>query len=309
MTGEGALERRYRRLLAWYPAGHRRAYGEEMIGVLLAAAPYGASRPGPASAFDLIRGGLRARIRAGWRWLADPDWADALAVCSVAVPVIFLCYYTAGWLWSLHVYINPEYEMERGLVVLAIAAPPLIALRYRRTAAIIALALACGYVFSTLNGISPNWRGYWIIYGGSITGSLALLLGAASLALSPGPQRALEILTPKSWLVLIGSGVAMGLIYPYLWPRPVWFAALIVLAVLTSISAGLLLTIPGTPARGLLVLLAVPTYPGAVWATMGLRDTVVSHPSGFPNLVFLPTVLLACLALAAIWRHRRRSAQ
>jgi hypothetical protein len=176
MTGEGALARRYRRLLAWYPAGHRRAYGEEMIGVLLAAAPDGASRPGPAGTIDLIRGGLRARFRAGLRWLAGADWTDALAVCSVAVPVIFLGYYTAGWLWSLHVYIGPEYELERSLVVLAIAAPPLLALRYRRTAALIALALACGYVFSTLNGISPNWRGYWIIYGGSITGSLALRL-------------------------------------------------------------------------------------------------------------------------------------
>jgi len=39
MNGEVALERRYRRLLAWYPADYRRAYGEEMVGVLLASAP------------------------------------------------------------------------------------------------------------------------------------------------------------------------------------------------------------------------------------------------------------------------------
>ena len=59
MTGEAALERRYRRLLAWYPAQHRRTYGEEMVGVLLAAAPDGSSRPGSADAANLIRGGLR----------------------------------------------------------------------------------------------------------------------------------------------------------------------------------------------------------------------------------------------------------
>jgi cytochrome bd-type quinol oxidase subunit 2 len=87
--------------------------------------------------------------------------------------------------------------------------------------------------------------------------------------------------------------------------RLVWLAAVIVLAVLASIGAGMLRTIPRTAARGLLVLLAVPAYPGAVWATMGLRDTVVNHPFRIPNLVFLPTVLLACLALAAIWRSRR----
>ena len=79
MTGEGALERRYRRLLAWYPVEHRRAYGEEMIGVLMAAAPGGARRPGLAGAADLIRGGLTARFRACVRWLADTDWPDALA--------------------------------------------------------------------------------------------------------------------------------------------------------------------------------------------------------------------------------------
>ncbi len=60
MTDDGALERRYRRLLAWYPAEHRRAYGEEMIGVLPAAAPEDSNRPGFAGAFGLIRGGLRA---------------------------------------------------------------------------------------------------------------------------------------------------------------------------------------------------------------------------------------------------------
>ena len=45
----GPLERQYRRLLAAYPAEHRREHGEEMIGVLLAAARPGqvrAGRPG-----------------------------------------------------------------------------------------------------------------------------------------------------------------------------------------------------------------------------------------------------------------------
>ena len=41
------LERRYRRLLAWYPAAYRSIYGDEMLGVLMAAASArGANRPG-----------------------------------------------------------------------------------------------------------------------------------------------------------------------------------------------------------------------------------------------------------------------
>ena len=37
-SGSSALERGYRRLLAWYPAEHRSVYGDEMLGVLTDAA-------------------------------------------------------------------------------------------------------------------------------------------------------------------------------------------------------------------------------------------------------------------------------
>ena len=276
--------------------------------MLLAAAPDGSSRPGLAGAVDLIRGGLRARFRSGVRWLAGTDWADALAVCSVAVPVILLGYFIADWLHYLHAYIGPVHvQVERGLIVLAIAAPPLLALRWRRTAAVAALALAGWLSIYTLGGLSPSRRGYWIVYGQAVSGSLALLLGTAALALSPGPGRAVEILTPKSWLVLTGSGIAMGLIRPYLPPRPVWLAAVIVLAVLAAVAAGLMLTIPSPAARGLLILLVAPAYPGAAWA-IGISGPFANDTSRFPNLVFLPTVLFACLASAAVWRSRRRPA-
>src|SRR5258708_26727004 len=106
MTGEAALQRRYRRLLAWYPAEYRHAYGEEMIGVLIAAASDGSKRPGLGGAFDLIRGGLRARLLAGWRTLAGAGWPDALAGCSVAVPGILLGYFVSQWLFFLHVVVG-----------------------------------------------------------------------------------------------------------------------------------------------------------------------------------------------------------
>ncbi len=61
MSDPAALERRYRALLACYPADHRRTYGEEMIGVLLTSAPEGTTRPSIADTADLIGGGIRAR--------------------------------------------------------------------------------------------------------------------------------------------------------------------------------------------------------------------------------------------------------
>ena len=71
-----------------------------------------------------------------------------MAVCSIAVPVILAGYFTAVWLHeviagSLNGYAGPWYgQAERGLIVLATAAPPLLALRWRRPAALLALALA-----------------------------------------------------------------------------------------------------------------------------------------------------------------------
>jgi hypothetical protein len=56
---DGSLERGYRRLLAFYPAGYRRVHEEEMLAVLMTAAPEGQRRPGLAEAADLIAGALR----------------------------------------------------------------------------------------------------------------------------------------------------------------------------------------------------------------------------------------------------------
>jgi hypothetical protein len=63
MTGQAKLERRYRRLLAWYPPAFRRENGEELLAVLMACAPEGQRRPGLATSADLIRSGLWMRLR------------------------------------------------------------------------------------------------------------------------------------------------------------------------------------------------------------------------------------------------------
>lgn len=308
MTGEAALERLYRRLLAWYPADYRDAYGEEMIGVLMAAASDESKRLGLTGVFDLIHNGLRARLLAAWRALACADWPGALAVCSIAVPVMLLGYFVSQWLFLLHgIGGSPHVQADRALIVAAVAAPPLLAVRLRRTAALAAFALAVWTTVYALGGISPDWGGYWIVYGLPVSASLALLLGAAGLAWSGGPRRAAEILAPRGWLVLIGAGIAMGVIHPYLSSRPTWLVSVLVLSVLALVAAGLALTIPGPAGRGALILLAIPAYPGAVWA-IGVSGSHGSDTSGFPSLVFLPTVLLAGLAAAALRQWRRSTA-
>jgi hypothetical protein len=70
---EDRLERSYRRLLALYPARHRRVHGDEMLAVLLTAAAEGKTRPGLREAADLIGGAVRVWCqptrRLGWRGL------------------------------------------------------------------------------------------------------------------------------------------------------------------------------------------------------------------------------------------------
>lgn len=63
MTDQAALERRYRRLLAWYPRAFRRDHGVEILSVLMACAREGQRRPGLAASADLIRSGLWMRLR------------------------------------------------------------------------------------------------------------------------------------------------------------------------------------------------------------------------------------------------------
>jgi len=145
-----ALERRYRRLLVWFPAEHRREYGEEMIGVLLASTPQGRRRPRLADAFDLMTGGLRARLSRQGAGLGDARWPDALAVCSAALPVTLLTALAVNYLWNLLPALDFYGVSDFYLPALALALPPLIALRYRRAAAAAALVAATWFWFLLL---------------------------------------------------------------------------------------------------------------------------------------------------------------
>jgi hypothetical protein len=63
MNDPNPLERRYRRLLAFYPRAFRRENTEEILAVLLSCAEDGQRRPGLAAAADLINGAVRMRLR------------------------------------------------------------------------------------------------------------------------------------------------------------------------------------------------------------------------------------------------------
>lgn len=94
MTGSADLERRYGRLLAWYPAAFRRDHGAEMLAVLMDSARDGQQKIGPADAADLIRGALAMRLRI-------PARAPRTVAAAVRLMCLGAAAYLASWIITL----------------------------------------------------------------------------------------------------------------------------------------------------------------------------------------------------------------
>ena len=90
MSEQTGLELAYRRLLTWYPPWFRSQQGEEMLAVLMAGARPGQRRPGLMESIDVLRSALGMRLRSLPSGLRNQEWADALAVFSVAAPLFLL---------------------------------------------------------------------------------------------------------------------------------------------------------------------------------------------------------------------------
>lgn len=77
-TDHEVLERRYRRLLRWYPAAYRRTRGSEILDTLMEAAGPGQRRPAGREWWALLLGGLRARTGADRRLSRSQVWLGGL---------------------------------------------------------------------------------------------------------------------------------------------------------------------------------------------------------------------------------------
>src|ERR1700677_2942687 len=80
-----ALERSYRRLLAWYPHVYRAANADDMLGVALARSAPGRRWPEPGEAVNLIVSGIGERLGG---MLRQPDRRDTAAVLAIAGPLL-----------------------------------------------------------------------------------------------------------------------------------------------------------------------------------------------------------------------------
>jgi hypothetical protein len=98
-----SLERRYQRLLSWYPTEHRAVYEVEMLGVLMDGAGPDRTRPTLRETASLLGNALSAQLRYRRRGLAGPAWRDATAVVSVVAVLMTLAYHLAGLVGRLRI--------------------------------------------------------------------------------------------------------------------------------------------------------------------------------------------------------------
>ena len=110
MTDTADLERRYRRLLACYPAAFRHEHGQEILSVLMAGAEEVQRWPRLAEAGDLLRSAiymrLRTRLRTSWAWeyrhrRVMVPVRVVIGIWLVALTAILYGYGRGGWWGAL----------------------------------------------------------------------------------------------------------------------------------------------------------------------------------------------------------------
>ena len=328
MSGVPLLERRYRRLLTWFPTEHRRVYGEEMIGVLLASAPAGQSRPGRAEILDLVGGGLRARLRRVRTGEGNPAWRDALAVLSVVAPVVLLGWLTASYLAHIEQQVGgplsfPRYQeivsrtnfallmalIAAGVAVMALAVGPALARRRQAwaVAMIRVIAAAAGVL-----GLAEVYRAFgapdneFTLYV-----SLIVVLEVVALVASQGPARGWQLLSRRGVVVLALISVAVIAVCTAGAARTeYWNVINSVLDISGGVSVlGVALTLRWPVGSRLMALWAILGYQFFGFAAAQYLFTNLQYGSWTAFEVefrFVPTAVIALLVGLAVWWSGRR---
>ncbi|MFF0771492.1 hypothetical protein ACFYUK_21585 [Nonomuraea wenchangensis] len=197
------LERRYRRLLRWFPREHRERHEEEMLSVLMAAARPGQSRPEPRDVLDLVRGA--AMIRA--RWAFGPEsaarWRDAMRVVAAVGPLALLAY-------QIQLGIRPEL-LPVGVLIVFLAWTD-----RRRPAAALAWIWAILSSAGMVAGAMLSTGAYgWTSLGvrvaiGGIVGSFVLV--AAVLTRVAQPRRGMLLIGRGRTLAWSGAALTVAVV-------------------------------------------------------------------------------------------------
>jgi len=241
MTTARGLEGSYRRLLRWYPSSYRKRHGEEILGVLMAAAEPGRHRPGARESVDLLWSALKIRIRMTLRGADSQPWQAALALVGVLLPLLMLLLRLTEFLvrgaqygfgtpadiligaygepgsYASSFQLNPYSVALTGNVTDALTAGPLpalilavlVCLGWRRAGAVFAAFVPLAFL-----GIALT-NGYTLLAGPRLDVTLyAYGLEALILLAAPGTARGWRALRwqPSALLAVatVAAGVAMN---------------------------------------------------------------------------------------------------
>jgi hypothetical protein len=312
------LEDRYRRWLRWYPAEHRRVHQTEMLGVLLASAEPDRTRPAVRDLLDLVRGGVRVRIRRAPGALARAGWRDAAALLGVIAPLVLLADTVRYAAQAILMLPETSYAAARGVSWWSMyySAPSRLAwgivavtalCRARRTTSV---AVFAAVLLDVARFTSPDDYA-----GGSAAAPFLLgLVAAGALVLGPGTARGWELLGRTG---LVGIVVLLTVTAPldsmiarYRLGID-WGSGRLGLAIAALLAAAWLAR--GRAGRRALVVLAVPLFPivAAPYYPGYIEDplarcvmTVVAIPAAVGLVAFTAVALLERLVVRPVAARR-----
>jgi hypothetical protein len=327
MRQADSLERGYRRLLRCYPEGHRDRHGEEMLGVLLAAARAGQHRPGLAESANLVAGAARIRLR-GTSPGSASQWRDTLAQASLVLPLLLAAaaltqaaLYAPGgpqpalarWL-APHLYLIPwGGPVWWPIVPLAVLAVPAAA-GWRLGTAVVTLLLSVFCVIEVGSDLLAAHRGLnsALVQPADALWVAVLAVEALALAASPGTRRGRALLSRRHYFLITAAGAAIGAAGTVGWwqrhrlPHGDYTAvfrspqaALALGGLVVTITAAML--IRRAASRRLMMTLALPAY---FYVLNGVYGT--SIVPGPPPAFLLPLALLPLAVILMIRRRYRR---
>jgi len=322
------LEARYRRLLRWFPADHQAVHRDEMLGVLMESAEPGRSRPRLADSVDLMLGAARIRVRPRQALSDRSGWRDALAVYSIAAPVLVLTSTLIGWLvvvvwarltgqatfYASYTDLAATSLLHRASIGLLIEGQGLVAvlalLGLRRWAAAAAAIPALYFgIAAILQLYTPLSVGIPISVLYIPFTLVAPISETVALLASPGPRLGRQLMRRRDWaLVAVGSAAAalLTLNFDAVLQRGGW-DVYVVGVTLAGIVAGLLLLVlwlSSAHGKRLALLFAVLGY--GLLLSDGFIDRSGSWGADTVNGAAGQVVVL-CLVAAVCYRTWRRS--
>ncbi|ETK30405.1 hypothetical protein [Microbispora sp. ATCC PTA-5024] len=296
MSGTGDLERRYRRLIGWYPREFRRAHEDEMLTLLLETAEDGRTGPTFRETADLVLGAVRVRLRHAFGPRSVPHWRRAVDLSAAVAPLLVLVPALGTAVAVAEVEIASE-EPLSPLKWLALPGAGLLLLLLawsgrRRTAAAWAWALTVAEALSMArHALLGGLQGLPTSFPLVATATAALLLTFAGDL--RGGARALRRRRAVPWAVL-GVLVQPPLVMTLTRQAALWdVAALPLLAAAAGVAAR------SPVGRRALVLLSP-----MVSATYGLRTVSSLMLHGTPLVPAVAGALSAGVGLAVALRGR-----